>query len=82
MSAAENKFILPNMKRPNPRFIYARPSLCEGIARLIDFGGALDVYSPPRRKAKSAVAIAEARQVVGRTLRQTIEDEASSRHES
>ena len=69
------------MIRLNNRFIYARPSLLEGVARLIDFGGALDVYSPPRRQAKGAVAIAQAWQVVGRTLRQTIENEASSRHE-
>lgn len=70
------------MTRPTHRFIYARPSLREGIARLVDFGGALDVYSPPRRKAKGAVAIAQAWQTVGRTLRQTIESEVPSRHES
>lgn len=70
------------MTRTNQHFIYARPSLCEGIARLVDFGGALDVYSPPRPKVKGAVAIAQAWQVIGRTLRQTIESEAPSRHES
>ena len=70
------------MTRPNHRFVYARPSLREGIARLVDFGGSLDVYSPPRHQAKGAVAIAAAWQLVGRTLRQTIESEAPSRHES
>lgn len=25
--------------------LYARPSLCEGIARLVDFAGTLDVYN-------------------------------------
>ena len=70
------------MTRLTNHFIYARPSLREGVTRLIDFGGALDVYSSPRRQSKGGVAIAQAWQVVGRTLRQTIESEAPSRHES
>ena len=32
------------MARKNSRFVYARPSFIEGMARVLDLGGTLNVY--------------------------------------
>ena len=69
------------MLRPENRFIYARPSWQEGIARLLDFGGALDVYKPVRREVNGTSALAQAWQIIGRTLQQTMKSEVP-RHDS
>ncbi len=39
------------MVRKCRRFNYARPSFIEGMARIFDFAGALDVYDIPKTDA-------------------------------
>jgi len=54
-------------------FLFAQPSLIEGIARLIDFGNTLEEYnSSPSPDMADALAIASDWKVVGDDLRQAM----------
>ena len=55
-------------------FLYARPSFWEGLARVLDLGGTLNVYNrTPTPKQADAIAIRNDWQAVGEDLRRSIE---------
>jgi hypothetical protein len=54
-------------------FLYARPSLIEGVARLIDFGGTLQEYNSALSSEQAdLLALASDWRVVGDDLRQAM----------
>ena len=54
-------------------FLFARPSLIEGVGRLVDVGGTLDVYNTsPDGATADARALAADWQAVGDCMKQAI----------
>ena len=64
------------MRKTYGRFNYARPSFIEGVARIFDFAGALDVYHTPQtdaeRQRADTIALREAWVTVGGCMRDAI----------
>lgn len=53
--------------------LYARPSLCEGIARIVDLGGTLDLYNESSDGAAAdRAALASDWYAVGQDLRKAL----------
>ena len=56
-------------------FLFARPSLIGGIARLLDFGGTLKMYNEsPSEELADSNAISQDWKVVGNSLRAALKE--------
>jgi len=58
---------------PQSDFLYASPSFCEGVARLLDFGNTLNQYnSSPSAEIADRIAIGMDWAVVGNDIRKAM----------
>jgi len=58
----------------NSDFLFARPSLVGGMARILDFGGTLKIYNEsPSEGMADCIALSEDWKAVGNALRAALE---------
>lgn len=66
-------------KDHNSDFLFARPSFIGGMARILDFGGTLNMYNEsPNEAIADLRALAEDWRAVGNTLRSALAEYRSS----